>query len=237
MLKRVPAKYMNLIVLVALAILFVELAVRGGDVVIPAVIFGIIIYFGWKHFKSLFGKLLFFMGILAFIGNVFSLVAVQFFLIAMIALFIKYVVLDKEEAVVRPVLTTEEVNPGVSMHRDSLIRQTFIGNETLGREPYSWRDVNIHGGFGDRTIDLSQTVIPDESVISIRHLFGTITVYVPYEVDVTVSHSTLFGNLNLFGESEKLVNDTVNYRNLSGNQTHVKIVTSILSGDLEVRRI
>lgn len=237
MLRRVPAKTMNAIILIAIAILLVELAVKGGDVIIPGIIFGFIIYLGWKKFDSLFGKIIFFIGILAFFGNVFSLVAVQFLLLALIITFFKYVVMDKDEETVRPVLTTEEVNPGITMDRRPLLRQKMFGSQRVGDEPYSWRDVNIHGGFGDRTIDLSQTVLPDEAVIAIRHLFGNITIYVPYEVDVTVHHSTMFGQFTVFEESGKLVNESVSYRNLSADGPHVKIVTSLLSGDLEVRRI
>ncbi|AOM82341.1 cell wall-active antibiotics response protein LiaF [Salisediminibacterium beveridgei] len=237
MLRRVPAKTMNAVILIAIAILLVELAVKGGDVIIPGIIFGFLIYLGWKNFHSLFGKIIFFIGILAFFGNVFSLVAVQFLLLALIVLFFKYVILDKEEEAIRPVFTSDEMKPGITMNKRPLLRQKVFGSQRVGEEPYSWRDVNIHGGFGDRTIDLSQTVLPDEAVISIRHLFGNITIYVPYEVDVTVHHSTMFGQFTVFEESGKLVNESVSYRNLSADGPHVKIVTSLLSGDLEVRRI
>src|SRR5699024_42966 len=106
---------------------------------------------------------------------------------------------------------------------------------------YQWRDIHIHGAFGARVIDLSNTVLPNETaVISIRHLMCYIEIYVPYEVEVSIQHSSIFVRTHIFGEHHwNLVNKTLFYQTENYDQAtpRVKIVTSILSGDIEVKRI
>ena len=96
---------------------------------------------------------------------------------------------------------------------------------------YEWQDINIHGGIGDRIIDLSNTVLPeDTAVISIRHLVGNIVIYVPYEVEIMIHHSAIFGRSYILNEYiHNLMNQIISYKTKNYDTTYprVKIITSI----------
>ena len=140
---------------------------------------------------------------------------------------------------VKPDEESDEEDPLINI--EPLFKNRFLGDLRTKDHPYEWRDINIHGGFGERTIDLSNTVLPvDEAVISIRHFAGKIMIYVPYEVEVSVHHSSLFGRVHLFNKHHiKLMNHSVSYQTKEyvHQKPRVKIITSIFSGDLEVKRI
>ncbi|MED3644592.1 LiaF-related protein [Caldifermentibacillus hisashii] len=54
---------------------------------------------------------------------------------------------------------------------DPLFDHKLFGNQKTEDTAYQWRDINIYGAFGNRIIDLSNTVLPqDTAVISIRHI-------------------------------------------------------------------
>lgn len=116
----------------------------------------------------------------------------------------------------------------------------MFGDQSTTEHAYYWQDINIHGAFGDRVIDLSNTVLPeDTAVISIRHLIGNIEIHVPYEVGVSIHHSSIFGRAHILGEHRNLMNQSLSYQTEGYTATYprVKIITSLLSGDIEVKRI
>lgn len=124
---------------------------------------------------------------------------------------------------------------------DNLFNERFFDDFRTEETAYQWKDVNMHGIYGDRVIDLSNTVLPyDTAIISIRHLVGNIEIYVPYEVEVSIHHSSIFGRASIFGEYHgRLMNKSLHYETKKYNTAHqrVKIVTSLFSGDIEVKRI
>jgi len=77
-------------------------------------------------------------------------------------------------------------------------------------------------------------------VISIRHIMGKIEIYVPYEVEVSIHHSSVFGRAHIFSQHHwELMNKSLFYQteNYDTSYPRVKIITSIFSGDIEVKRI
>lgn len=90
-------------------------------------------------------------------------------------------------------------------------------------------------------LDLSNTVLPnDTAVISIRHVIGNIEIYVPYEVEVSIHHSSVFGKAHILGKHHlKLMNKSIHYQTANYDTAYprVKIITSLFSGDIEVKRI
>lgn len=96
------------------------------------------------------------------------------------------------------------------------------------------------GGIGDTVIDLGNTVLPKgESVIVIRSFIGNVKILVPYEMEVSVSHSVLAGTGKIFEHHEpKMMNQTVSFQSEGYDQAQqkVKIITSMIVGDLEVKR-
>ncbi|MFA9555966.1 cell wall-active antibiotics response protein LiaF [Evansella sp. AB-rgal1] len=242
MLRRLSTDTINMILLIGIALLFIELFFFNSGLVFTLVFFSLLLYFGLKKYDSTFGKILFWIGVVVLFFTVLNMMAVKFLIIAAIVLFfVQYNKSKKEPEHVEPHIeahntTTEE--PLVKVK--PLFYGKFFGTQKTDEAPYQWRDINIHGGFGDRVIDLSNTVLPDDSVISIRHFIGNIKIYVPYEVEVTVLHSSVFGRATIFhNQHASLLNQTMTYRteNYDSTTPRVKIVTSVLSGDIEVKRI
>ena len=90
-------------------------------------------------------------------------------------------------------------------------------------------------------IDLSYTVLPKgETVIFIRNIFGKVKILIPYDVEVSVNHSVLYGSAKIldFYESSYM-NRQMKVETSQYEQTEqkVKIFTSMMIGDIEVKRV
>lgn len=229
--------------MITIVILLFELMFFGSGFIFTVVFLGFLMYLGWKNYEAVIGKVLFWVGVISLVLNVLSMFAVRFLFIALIILFfIQYRRSKHEPDYIKPRFTENVSDQETETLTEikPLFQHRFFGDMETEDVPYQWRDVNIHGGFGDRVIDLSNTVIPEEAVVSIRHLIGNIHIYVPYEVEVSVHHSSMFGRLSILHKHEmKLVNQSVVFRtdNFQQGKPRVKIVTSVFSGDIEVRRI
>lgn len=247
MLNRISTDSFNWILLIGVSLLFIELIFFKSGLVFALFFLGFITYIGKKNYHHLLGKILFWLGIISIFFNVISMIAIRFFVIAAIVLFFIHYKRSKEEPeVIKPSMSSNYANMSLLssdeplIKRKSLFQNTFFGNLETSETPYQWKDINIHGGIGDRVIDLSNTVLPDEPIISIRHMIGNITIYVPYEVEVHIHHSSVIGRATFFGRrhrslmNEILIYETENYRE---NVPRVKIITSLLSGDIEVKRV
>ena len=94
-----------------------------------------------------------------------------------------------------------------------LFKQILYGDQYTEQTAYEWSDINIQGLIGDKVIDLSNTVLPDDTaVISIRHGVGNIVIYVPYDVEFSIQHSAAFGRAYiLHKEHLDLLNQNVHY--------------------------
>jgi lia operon protein LiaF len=201
----------------------------------------IMLYIGRKKYDKFWGKVLFWVGLILIVITILNMFVVRFLLIAGMVLFlIHYQRSKKTPEIINPKLYPnkgEEREPLITI--EPLLQQRLFGDQKTSDEAFRWNDINIFGGFGNRIIDLSKTVLPDEPVISIRHFIGNIKIYVPYDVEVSVHHSSLFGRTKILGEvNERLINHSLSYRTKDYHRKKpcVNIITSIWSGDLEVRR-
>jgi lia operon protein LiaF len=243
MFQRLSTNTLNWIILIGLFLLIIEAAFFHGGLVFSVLFSSLLLYIGRKKSHHLVGKVLFGIGAVTLAFTILNMIAFRFFIIAGIVLFfINYSRSKKEPKKVSPQFFSSEAEK----ENDSLIKieplfqQRIFGDQKTSDTAYGWRDVNIHGGFGDRLIDLSNTVLPDQAVISIRHFVGNIKIDVPYEVEVCILHSAVFGRANILGEHHlKLVNQSISYQteNYLNEKPCVKIITSIFSGDIEVTRI
>jgi lia operon protein LiaF len=71
-------------------------------------------------------------------------------------------------------------------------------------------------------------------------MIGKVTILVPYEIDVSVHHSAFIGTATVFHRQEtKVFNQTLHFHTPEYDKAEqkVKIVTSIISGDIEVKRV
>ena len=121
---------------------------------------------------------------------------------------------------------------------DPYFKNKLIGEYRNLKQSYAFEDINIQTGFGDVQVDLSDTIIPQgETVILIRGMIGNIYLNVPSDIGMSVQMSLLCGKVNLLKNNKTAINITqkyqsVDYKNASRK---IKIVVSLLVGDIEVR--
>ncbi|MFQ3545270.1 cell wall-active antibiotics response protein LiaF [Halobacillus rhizosphaerae] len=240
MFKNISTDTINSILIIGVILLVVEVVFFNGGLIFSMLFSGLFIYIGWKRYYKLWGKIFFWIGTLSLVFTVLSMIAVRFIIIAIIVIFVRnYYRSKKNPELIVPEIEVEEFE--FPSGGKLLFKQKFFGDQTTGEHSYQWRDINIHGGFGDRIIDLSNTVLPqDEAVISIRHLVGNLHIYVPYDVEVSIHHSALLGKAAIFQYKKvKIWNQSASYQTPGylQNKPRVKIITSLLSGDIEVKRI
>lgn len=215
---------------------------RGG-LIITAVLLGFATYYGYKHRSETWGKIVFWVGVIGLIVTVLNMLAVRFLVLVFLVLFLVDYGRDKRETYVIPELTKETPTPEddllVEIH--PLFKSILHGKQTADTSAYEWRDINIFGGIGDKVIDLSHAMTDDDtSIISIRHGIGNITIYIPYDTEFMIHHSAVFGRAYILNKRhEQLINQQLSYQtaNYPHAKTRVKIVTSIISGNVEVKRI
>ncbi|MGJ9457543.1 cell wall-active antibiotics response protein LiaF [Oceanobacillus sp. CF4.6] len=242
MFKYLSTDYFNWILIIGVILFIFEIAFFYGGTIIPALFSALFMYIGWKYFHRLWGKILFWISLISLVFAVLNLLAVRFLIIAAVVLFImNYSKSKKKMEHYEPILPGGEVREETVIEIDALFKSTFLDDQITDDTAYQWKDINIHGAFGDRVIDLSNTVLPkDTAVISIRHLVGNIVIYVPYEVEVSIHHSSIFGRGHILGNHHlQLMNKSLFYQtaNYDTSQQRVKIITSLFSGDIEVKRI
>ncbi len=234
---------MNWIIIIGVILFLLEFVFFSGGLIFSALFAGILIYIGWKNFRQSWGKILFWIGLIIIIFSILNMIAVRFLILVAIVLFIiNYIKTREETMTIKPKFLVHDEEDRELLYRiKPLFQHRFFGKEQTEETAYTWRDINIHGGFGDRVIDLSNTVLVDDTaVISIRHILGNIEIYVPYEVEVSIHHSALYGKAMILGNpSEQMLNQTLSYQTeeYNTNKPRVKIITSLISGDIEVKRI
>lgn len=242
MFKRLTTDYFNWILIIGVILLIFEIAFFFGGSIIPALFSALFVYIGWKNFHKLWGKIVFWIALVSLVFSVLNLLAVRFLIIAAIIIFIINYSKSKSEATqMEPILPDGEKKRESMIKVDPLFDHKVFDDQITEDVAYQWKDVNIHGAFGDRIIDLSNTVLPnDTAVISIRHVIGNIEIYVPYEVEVSIHHSSVFGKAHILGKHHlKLMNKSIHYQTANYDTAYprVKIITSLFSGDIEVKRI
>ncbi|MCK6259332.1 cell wall-active antibiotics response protein LiaF [Fictibacillus sp. KIGAM418] len=231
------------LLLIGVLLLILELSFRGGELIFFFALMAGCIYIGRKKMSRTIGKLLYWVGWFGLAITLLNMIAFKFVLIAvLIYLVVQFYQSKKRPAVMEPVIQKEDSS---RLSESLFTKQPMFKNILYGRQQtpdhvYEWSDINIHCGIGDSVIDLSNTVLPDgESVIAIRNLAGNIKILVPYEAAVSVHHSVLAGSTTIFQHHEsKIFNQLFHFHteNYHEAQQRIKIVTSMVVGDLEVKR-
>lgn len=245
LIKRISTDTLNWIVLIGIVLFIVEIAFFHGGVLWAAAFFGFLFYIGRKYYHELWGKISFWVGLIGLIVSVLNMIAIRFLIIVFIVLLlIDYMKQKRHVNRIEPILY---VDIDAKRDKEPLIKtnpffkQQLFGHQQTSKPAYEWHDINIHGGFGDRIIDLNDTVLPkDTAIISIRHLVGNITIYIPYDVEFAIHHSAIFGRAYILNEfDDQLMNQVLSYKTEKYDVTvpRVKIITSIASGNIEVKRI
>jgi len=170
----------------------------------------------------------------------------KFFLLALLVhVVIQFIQTKKKPVYIQPVIR-EGAESEMPHEEELLKKKPLFTNRLMGRQQtpehvYEWNDVNIQAGIGDTVIDLSYTVLPKgEAIIFIRNFVGNVQILVPYEVEVSVHHSTWMGTAKILNaHNAKMINEVLQFQTPDYETAvqKVRIVTSMMVGDLEVKRI
>lgn len=121
-------------------------------------------------------------------------------------------------------------------------RMRWFGNQDYFEQSmtYPFDDINIVRVFGNDVIDLTEVAFTGvDNVIIVRKSFGTTRIVVPLGVEVDLSASVVYGHLDFLNlVSSDLRNESVKFQSYHflNAQKRVKIVVSVLFGDIEVIR-
>jgi lia operon protein LiaF len=235
--------FISWILLIAAVLLLLEAGFNGGGIVFTVLFSAALIYFGRKKMPKRIGKLMFWAGIIVLLISILNLFAFKFLLVALIL----YAIVQFYQSKQNPIVIHPHIeHSNEDTAEDLYISKPFLKNIGFGQQEtsehvYEWGDVNIQCGVGDTVIDLSQTILPHgESVIFIRGLIGNISILIPYEIETAVTHSGLAGNVTVFEHHEpKMFNQNITFRtkNYQASEKKVKIMTSLIAGSLEVKRV
>ncbi|WP_028784246.1 cell wall-active antibiotics response protein LiaF [Thalassobacillus devorans] len=240
MLQRLNTDTLNWLIIIGVFLFVLEIVFFNGELIFSVLFSGLLMYLGWKKYTRLWAKVVFWVGAVSLTFTILNMMAVRFLIVAGLILFLFHYSRSKKEAAYLKPEWSDAREPLYKV--EPLFRHNFFGDQKTKDTTYQWQDINIHGAFGDRVVDLSNTVLPheDTAVISIRHLIGNIEIYVPYEVEVSISHSAVLGRAIVFDNHHtKLINQQLAYRTegYGSNHPQVKIITTLFSGNIEVKRI
>lgn len=238
--------YFSWLLLISIMLIMLEVLFFNKGLIFSLLVAAGMVYYGRKRIQRRGGKLLFWVGIIFFSLSVIGMITFRFLLLAIfIYLLIQFAQSKKNPKVVKPILT-EPIQPTNPSGDNLCIREAFFKNTMFGEQKspehtYEWNDINIQTGVGDTVIDLSYTVLPEgETVIFIRNVIGNIKILIPYDLEVSVNHSVMVGSINILTfHGEKLFNQNIQVQtpNYDTQEQKIKIFTSLIVGDIEVRRI
>lgn len=243
MLKRPKSKSeLAGIIALLISIGFIADIFLSGGINIIGIAFSIGLILLGRHYKQKDkkkGNILFILGIFFFVMCMLGSYAFQFILVATVA-YVGYELYTSKEKPKKVDLFIEPSSNHKLERVEPFVNNMLIGHIRMIDYVYELQDINIHYGMGDVHIDLSLTVLPEgETVILIRGLIGDVRIYVPYDSDVSIQNAVLIGKLNVLGHQEKGFNHSYTLRTENYHQAtrKVKIISSLLIGDIEVRNI
>jgi lia operon protein LiaF len=243
--KKLKSDYLSWIVLIGAFFLLLDVFFFNRGLIFSLIVAVGMVYLGRKRMSKTTGKILFWAGLFFLFVNVMNMLVIKFFLIALLGFLIfQYANKKKEANMITPTIKEKidfDKRSETVIKEQPLFQNRLFGTQQTPDHVYEWNDVNIQAGVGDTVIDLSYTVLPkDETVIFIRSVMGKITILIPYDVEVSVHHSVFFGSARIldFYESS-LINRLMKVETAEYEQTNqkVKIFTSMMIGDLEVKRV
>jgi len=241
---KIKSEYTSWIFIFGSVVLFLEIAFFNQGLIFSLLVEAGMIYIGRKWMPKSIGKILFWLGIILLIISIFNMITLKFLLFAIIVhLIIQYAQSKRKPEHIR--VTVKE--PAVKLEKETVIsKKPIFTNQLFGRrktpeQVYEWGDINIQTGVGDTLVDLSYTVLPKgETVIFIRNIIGNVKVYIPYDVELSVNHSAIAGSTEILDVQEgKIFNQNTQVQTPGFDQAEqrIKIITSLLVGDLEVKRV
>ncbi|TCD45619.1 hypothetical protein D3X11_05165 [Streptococcus sp. X16XC17] len=120
-------------------------------------------------------------------------------------------------------------------------KSKWFGDQTHSKDHYGFEDINVIRLFGNDVIDLDEAImVGKDNVVIIRKLFGRTKIIVPIDVEVSLSASSLYGQVQFLGLSSwDLRNESFAIESPQYKDSHkrVKVVINCFFGDAEVVRV
>lgn len=116
-------------------------------------------------------------------------------------------------------------------------KRNWLGNERIGNSVYEWDDINLTVLMGDTIVDLGNTLLPkDESYVIVRKGFGKTRILVPAGIGIMIQHSAFKGKVHFEKDVFVLNNESLKLysEQYDKNTRKIKLITTVLVGDLEV---
>lgn len=245
MFHKFKSDYLNWIILIGGFFLLLDVFFFNRGLIFSLFVATGMIYLGKKRMPKKSGKLLFWMGLFFLIVNIMNMMTFRLLIMALLLiLIIQYANKKKEDTTIKPTILepAEKVHPTETIVKEQALFQNHLfGQQQTPEHVYEWEDINIQTGIGDTIIDLSNTVLPKgESTIFIRNLIGKITILIPYDIEISAQHSALFGSVQILNVSKpSSINRSIKVQTADYEEAaqKVKIFTSMIVGDIEVKRI
>jgi len=244
MLGKIKNDYFSWLFLISLLLLILEVLFFNKGLIFSILVAAGMIYVGRKRLERKFGKFLFWMGILFLTVSILGMITFRFLVLAIfIYLILQLVQTKKHPNMVTPTVKVPSAEPAREeiITREPMFKNVMFGDQKTPEHTYEWEDINIQTWIGDTVIDLSYTVLPrGETVIFIRNMIGKVQILVPYDIEVSVNHSVMVGNVDILHyHGLKMFNQNIYVQtaDYETSEQKIKIITSVMVGDIEVRRI
>ncbi|EMA6342039.1 cell wall-active antibiotics response protein LiaF [Bacillus cytotoxicus] len=206
----------------------------------------IMIMFG-RHYRKknryVRGNVFLFIGGLVFLFFLFSSAAFVLVVFACLA-FIGYRLIQgqqKQQAVQVQIKEKGYIDEDKPIYRsEPYLKNMMVGNVRMMDHIYELEDINVQYGVCDVEMDLTTAMIPEgETVIVIRGVIGNIRLYVPYDIELSLNHSVIVGRVLLPGHEETGLNRNVTFKTEQYREAprRIKIISSLVVGDTEVRKV
>lgn len=195
-----------------------------------------------RHFRKkghrIRGNVLLVLGAFSLITTIFSSTAFQMLFVGLLVFVGYHLYTSRQHPSSIQVELKDDIQCERIIRHEPFLKSMLIGNYRMMNHTFELHDINIRYGLGDIVIDLTTAMIPEgETVIIIHGLVGNISLYVPYDLELSVHHSVVVGNMFILGEEEKGFNQSLILR--TEGYVHasrkIKIISSLIVGDTEVR--
>lgn len=238
MSKKTETNWLQLLLLIGGIFFAIEFIFIDSGLLFLVAIGAIGLYLGKRSYASTTGKTIFWGGAFFLFIAILSTFSIRFLIVVLIVYFVWnwYQNKEKEKNSLPEIIDiTEE-----TIYEDHVIKNNWFGKYHTTGKSFAWQDMNIQSFIGDVVVDLNDTMLPKgESVMVIRHLVGNMEIIVPYDVEVTIHHNVVFGDIDVFDHQEKnAFNRSIQLqtKGYHASPQRVKIYTQMVTGKLEVKR-
>ncbi|WP_226036211.1 cell wall-active antibiotics response protein LiaF [Aquibacillus saliphilus] len=240
MINRTKIDIVDILLLAIILLFLVELILIDTGLLIFIAIFSGLIYFGRRSYYRPRGKFMFWVGAVLLFVTVTNTMAFRFLLLTVIIYFIFKWYKSKQQPTYFEPDFADDQPVEETQQQPLMFHNKWFGRQRTNKSGYEWQDINVQTGIGDTIIDLNYTVIPKkEPIMVIRNFVGNIQIIVPYDVEISINHSVMFGSIEVIDYQESNVWNKTLHLQTSNYQTSkqtVKIFTSIVVGKIEVKR-